>query len=351
MIGSELASWRVSTGLRAGAFVALAVALTLAIQLAIHHGGGDGPAVPHFAGGGAAPAATSSAGAQAHVYGTGADAQSVAALASGATGAAIAPLRPSAFTRPIAQYRAYARATAATLAARATTLQRALAGGDLGAARAAWARADSSWRRVGAAYGALGALGDAIDGAPGGLTHGVSDPRWHGLQRIEHGLWAAHPDPRALAGVAHRLRADVARLRGVLPASEITPLDYATRAHEILEDVQRDDFGATVPSDSGVRATADGIAATRVVLRTLASILAGRGDALATSRAALDRLAATVAAIRRAHHGAYPPVAALSRGEREHLLGGLGAALQGLSGIPDELETQLPPRPARIPAR
>jgi iron uptake system EfeUOB component EfeO/EfeM len=346
MLLFELASWRASNGLRAGAFVALAVSLTLAIQLAIHHRGGDGPGVPDIAGGGAAPAATSSAGAQAHVYGTGASAQDVGALASGATGAAIAPLRPAAFTRPIAEYRAYARATAGTLAARAAALERALRTDNTNNARAAWARADSSWRRVGAAYGALGALGDAIGGDPG-------NPHARGLRRVERGLWpasgAAHP--RALVPVAHRLRADVARLRAVLPSSAITPLDYATRAHEILEDVQRDDFGASAPapSDSGVRATADGIAATRLVLRTLAPTLAGRGDALATSRAALDRLATTVAAIRHAHGGAYPTVAALSRRERDHLLGELGAALQALSSVPDELETVLPPKVARIP--
>jgi high-affinity iron transporter len=224
---------------------------------------------------------------------------------------------------------------------------------NLNNARTAWARADSSWRRVGAAYGALGALGDAIDGAPGGFPLGARDPRWHGLQRIEHGLWAEHPEPRSLVPVAHRLRADVAHLRAVLPSSEITPLDYATRAHEILEDVQRDDFGATAPapSDSGVRATADGIAATRVVLRTLTPILRARGDALAPSIAGLDRLGATIKAIRNAHRGAYPPVAALSRTEREHLLGELGATLEALRGIPDELETRLPPKLPKIPAR
>ena len=155
--------------------------------------------------------------------------------------------------------------------------------------------------------------------------------------------------PARLVPAAHRLRGDVARLRAVLPRSEITPLDYATRAHEILEDVQRDDFGATVPSDSGVRATADGVAATRVVLRTLTPVLNGRGDALTASDTALDRLASTLRSIRNAHHGAYPTVAALSRSEREHLLGRLGAALEGLRGIPDELETQLPPKVARIP--
>jgi hypothetical protein len=145
------------------------------------------------------------------------------------------------------------------------------------------------------------------------------------------------------------LNKSVARLRGVLGHSEITPLDYATRAHEILEDVQRDQLGAAGPSASGVRATADGVAATRVVLGTLRSVLAGRGDALTQSRFWLDRLAGTLTRIRTAHGGAYPPVPALARAERERLLGQLGATLEALRGIPGELETTLPAKVARLP--
>ena len=50
----------------------------------------------------------------------------------------------------------------------------------------AWGRADSAFQRVGAAYGALGGLGDRIDGGAGGLPQGVRDPGWRGLKRIEY---------------------------------------------------------------------------------------------------------------------------------------------------------------------
>jgi hypothetical protein len=99
-----------------------------------------------------------------------------------------------------------------------------------------------------------------------------------------------------------------------------------------------------------VRATADGVAATTVVLNTLGSVLAGRGDALTQSRFWLRRLSGTLRAIRAAHGGsAYPAVDALSRREREALLGGVGAALEALRGIPGALETALPPKVERIP--
>ena len=248
----------------------------------------------------------------------------------------------AAFKRPIARYRAYARQEAAVLAARVSLLTAALAAGDRGGAEAAWQRADSAFQRVGAAYGALGPLGDAIDGGAGGLPRGVRDPHWSGLRRIEYGLWTAHEPPRALAAQSRALATRVARLRRVLATSPITPLDYATRAHEILEDVQRDRLAGT-PSDSGVRATADGVAATQVVLGTLSGVLAGRGDARAQSEAWLRRLGATRAAARAAH-GGYPPAGALTVAERERLQGRLSATLEALRGIPGELETQLPPK-------
>ena len=59
------------------------------------------------------------------------------------------------------------------------------------------------------------------------------------------------------------------------PGSQIDPLDYATRAHEILEDAQRDLLSGTdVPwSGAGVLGTAAGVAATDEVIRTLMPLL------------------------------------------------------------------------------
>ena len=318
--------------MRGGAFVVAAVALTLAVQAALH----QDPAAPRFVGLGAAPPASQPA-TQAKVFGATLGAGAVADAATGATGSELVPFPASAFAQPIARYRVYARHVSARLAARVRALTAALRSGDRGRAEAAWGRADSAFQRVGAAYGALGGLGDRLDGGAGGLARGVRDPHWHGLQRIEYGLWSAHAAPRALVGVSGSLQADVRRLRRALGRSPITPLVYATRAHEILEDVQRDQLAGT-PSGDGVRATADGLAATNVVLGTLAPLLRGRGDAQAQSQFWLRRLGATLAAIRRRHAG-YPPVGRLSRPERERLDGRLGAALEALRGIPGELET------------
>ena len=83
---------------------------------------------------------------------------------------------------------------------------------------------------------------------------------------------------RSMAPYATRLASDVRRLRSAIPKTQIEPLDYATRAHEILEDAQRDFMsGVDVPwSHEGVLATAAGVTATRVVINTLRPLLGGQ---------------------------------------------------------------------------
>ncbi len=240
MLGAVVARLASIPIVRGGAFVVAAVALTLAVQAALH----QDPAAPRFVGLGAAPPASQPA-TQAKVFGATLGAGAVADAATGATGSELVPFPASAFAQPIARYRVYARHVSARLAARVRALTAALRSGDRGRAEAAWGRADSAFQRVGAAYGALGGLGDRLDGGAGGLARGVRDPHWHGLQRIEYGLWSAHAAPRALVGVSGSLQADVRRLRRALGRSPITPLVYATRAHEILEDVQRDQLAGT----------------------------------------------------------------------------------------------------------
>ena len=317
---------RVSRGLGASAFVVVAVAA--AIALASVHGGDPEPAKPvRIVGPGAAPAAQAPGQPRLKVFGTTASARDVAATAAGVNGE-LAPLSARDFTGPVARYRTYAVALVGRLRAATLRLAAALRRGDRPAAMAAWDDADSAFARIGAAYGALGPLGDAIDAG--------------GLERVESGLWSGR-EPHALTGDGVRLHARIARLQGALRSAPIDPLTYAIRAHEILEDTQRDRLSRPTPSGSGVRATADAVAATKVVLGTLRNVLAGRGDAMAQSGYWLGRLSSTLRAIRTAHGGSWPRQADLSRAERQHLHGGVGAALEALAHIPEELETTRPP--------
>lgn len=316
----------VSRRLGTAAFVVTAVVATVAIVSLSGRDPQPADAV-RIVGPGAPPTPQTAGSARLRVFGSTASSGEVAATAVGVNGE-LAPLAARDFARPVARYRAYAVARVGRLRAAVRRLNAALERGDRAAAMAAWQAADSAFARIGAAYGALGRLGDAI--AIGGL------------ERIESGLWSGAA-PAGLARDGARLRAEVARLRRVLHTAAIDPLTYATRAHEILEDVQRDRLSRRTPSDTGVRATADGVAATRVVLGTLRGVLAGRGDGLAQSDYWLGRLSATLRTIRAAHAGRYPRLASLPRLERERLTGRVGATLEALSQIPDELETARPP--------
>jgi iron uptake system EfeUOB component EfeO/EfeM len=280
-----------------------------------------------------------------HSYAQAREAMAAAQRANLGTGPEMGPLPVRAFARPVARYRAYSGRQADAMQADVAALAAALAGGDRAGARAAWARAYGRYLRIGAAYGALGDLDAAIDGTPGSLRGGVHDPQFSGLHRIEHGLWRG----AALGSLrpwTARLARDVRTLRRVVRRVEITPLDYATRAHEILEDAQRDMLsGRAAPwSGAGLQATADSLAATRAVIDTLRPLLNGREDTLPRIEFQLLAFGRALARVRRAHGGRLPALGAMTRAERERVGGTLGVLLEALAAVPGTLETQLPPK-------
>jgi len=284
---------------------------------------------------------------------TPAEAAAAAALqpVDGAVRPELQPLPAAAFRRPVARYRAYALGHAHGLEAETDRIVAALRGDDRAGARAAWLAAYDRYLRIGAAYGALGDLDEAVDGLPGQHPGGVHDPRFTGLHRVEAGLWGGEPAAATLPW-AERLARDARRVTRALRTLRIPPLDYATRAHEILEDAQRDQLSgdAAGPSGAGLRATASDLAATDEVLATLRPVLAGRGDALAAVDTGRHRLHATLDALRRAHGGALPRLDDLTVAERERTSGALGQLLEALSAVPGALETQIPPVPPSLGA-
>jgi iron uptake system EfeUOB component EfeO/EfeM len=257
----------------------------------------------------------------------------------------LVPLPAAAFNAPIAAYRVYAAHQLGAMAAPLTRLRVALRAGRRSAARAAWEAAYSDYLHLGAVYGEFGTLDKAIDGNPGGLPGGAHDPHFTGLHRLELGLWGEAGSPRQLLGAADQLTADVDLLRRRLPGEQITPLEYATRTHEILEDAIRDLLsGVDVPwSHAGVLATAAGVYATHELLSTLRPLLDGRENAIEVVESALVRLDRVLAALRGSHHGHWPTLEELGLREAETLNGAVGGAAEALDQVPGALETKLPP--------
>ncbi len=273
------------------------------------------------------------------------------------------PLSPRSFERPVAEYLAYSVAQLGLMEGEVATLRSALAAGDRVASQAAWRVAFARYLQLGAVYleGSVATLNQEIDGGAGGLQGGTSSPQFTGLHRIELGLWTGQ-SPAGLVPYASLLETDVHELRAALPHVQITPLEYATRAHEILEDAVRDLLSGTdVPwSGEGVLGTAAGLAATREVIATLKPLLrlpaAQAADPPANPRspavadADLDVLQGVLNSLAAAHGGQYPTNQELSQAQAERLDAAIGQALEGLSQLPGMLETTLPPAVASIPA-
>jgi hypothetical protein len=277
----------------------------------------------------------------------------------------LSPVPVAAFDRPVAEYRRYAERWAATLGHDVTPLTTALRSGDRGSAQHAWDTAFSDYLHLGAVYGLLpGELNDRLAGLPG-IT---GDPHFTGLHRIEMGLWTHEPLP-SLVPLSTQLSVAVVRLRRELPTLAVNPrstglrlnrgliavaadpLDYVTRAHEILEDAQRDLMsGVDVPwSGQGVLGTAAGVAATRELLSTLAPIMTGRGNAYGTSEYWLGRLSAALHGVR-LPSGRYPSLHELTPRQLQLIDGTLAGALNALQQVPGTLETVSIPKIPADPA-
>ncbi|MFZ0040257.1 MAG: EfeM/EfeO family lipoprotein [Solirubrobacteraceae bacterium] len=253
------------------------------------------------------------------------------------------PAPVSFFRASIAYYRRYAERVAAKLGPQVKAIQVALAAGNRSGAQSAWKAAFAQYLSLGAVYGEFGRLNEAIDGLPGGLPRGVDDPRFIGLHRLEYGLWTGQPLGR-LQPVAAQLRSNVRRLTQVLPTVGLPVTDYVTRAHEILEDAERDFLsGTSVPwSGEGVLATQASLDATEEVFHTLNALIGQPLNSNIAGRLVILRRA--LATIRDDHAGRLPTLGALRAQERERLDGATAGALQALQAIPVYLNTT-PVRP------
>ena len=190
------------------------------------------------------------------------------------------PLPVHTFAAPVSEYLSYAGRQVELAERQIPTLEQALASNDRTGAQEAWRAAYEDYLRLGGTYltGQLATLNQEIDGNAAGLTGGVASPKFTGFHRIEYGLWT-ETAPQTLRPLAVRLGADLHKLRGTLRQVTITPLEYATRTHEILEDAVRDLLsGVDVPwSDEGVVATAAGLEATEEAGQHVALSAQGTG--------------------------------------------------------------------------
>jgi iron uptake system EfeUOB component EfeO/EfeM len=282
---------------------------------------------------------------------------SVQGVVSGAASTPPTELRPvpaSGFAAPVAAYRVYSVRQLRLMEVQIGRLERALQADDRAGAQDAWRGAYSLYLRLGAVYlaGEVATLNQEINGNPGGLQGGVASPEFNGLHRIEYGLWG-QAQPHSLLPWARKLDTDVGKLRVALPHVSITPLEYATRAHEVLEDAQRDLLSGTdVPfSGEGVLGTYAGLQATKEIIETLRALLGVREGVIGVVDTELATLQSTFASLSSAYGGRLPTNTELTQHQARQLDSALGGTLEALSQVPGTLETEATPQISPIPKR
>jgi iron uptake system EfeUOB component EfeO/EfeM len=259
----------------------------------------------------------------------------------------LTPISWRKFLTPIARYKRYAETWAIRLGQSLHPLTAALRRNDRAAAERDWVVSFDDYLHLGAVYGLIPArLDDALAEVPSS----DGQARFPGLHMIEKGLWTGR-SPRSLAPVAAAISGAVVTLRHTIPGMWVGAFNYILRAHEIMEDAQRDLMsGAEVPwSKQGVSATAAALVADRKVISTLAPLLAGRDNTLGVVQYWLAEMAAALRRVRRPD-GTYPTLDQLTRAQRELVSGTLAGTCTALSAVPDTLELRPIPRIPSDPA-
>jgi iron uptake system EfeUOB component EfeO/EfeM len=260
------------------------------------------------------------------------------ASATGPVADLVDPVTVFELAEPLSRYQDHVAAQLALLARQTETLRAELVAGDMDGAKAAWLAAHLTYHRVGAAYGAFGDAGEAIDGLATGLPRGVDDPGFRGFHRIEHLLWSG-AGPRAAVAPAEALAAQVRALRAEPGALDIATNDFSLRAHEILEDTLQvqlnggDDYG----SHSELATAAADVEGTRTITDLLRPVLERRSPGLP---ARIDRDLAALGAVLPRPGAPVPSLDALPRDRRQRIDAATGRALETLALVPGLLEVR-----------
>ena len=185
---------------------------------------------------------------------------------------AILPVSVDDLTEPNTHYQQAASAALAALAGNATAIRTDLAAGDLEAAKTNLLTAQMNWERVGASYDSFGEFGKAVSGLPWGLPGGVNDAGFTGLHRLEYGIYHGQ-SPASLVPIADTLISDIGAVNHNLTTDDLAgdPTNLPIRAHEVLEDAQRDHLSGIddLGSGSAYPATSADVEITRTVIAQL----------------------------------------------------------------------------------
>lgn len=135
--------------------------------------------------------------------------------------------------RATADYKRYVKSQTGTLLVKTEEFVDAVKAGDIEQAKALYPVSRTYWERIEPVAEIFGDLDPAIDAREGDLAEGEE---WTGFHRIEKDLWITK-DVRGDGPIADKLLADVKTIVAKANATELTPLNLANGAKELLDEV------------------------------------------------------------------------------------------------------------------
>lgn len=246
----------------------------------------------------------------------------------------IVPVTPLDLRIPINAYTAWVSGRLPELSRQVRRLAADVHAGDAAAAKRDWLTAHLTYETLGAAYGAFGPLGDAINGAPPSGTPAVTARDLTGFRKIEALLWAGRPST-AITPYADALVTAVGKLPAELAKpNSITPLDMGIRAHEILEDTLGKVLNGVGDAGSHTElATVDAnITGTFQALKPLVPLLTAQDPWLGQTQQWLNRTRTLVESYH--HKDGWVPLTSLTTRQRAVLDAHVQQAVELLSHIP-----------------
>src|SRR5918997_3795517 len=149
----------------------------------------------------------------------------------------VAPRVAADLAAGVASYRQYVLEQAGQTREASVAFTDAVRAGDLEAARAAYAPSRVGWERIEPVAGLVEELDGRLDARVDDFA-GVDDPDFTGWHRLEHLLFAQGTTEGG-APFADQLDADLVTLERELAGVDLTALDMANGATELIEEVSR----------------------------------------------------------------------------------------------------------------
>lgn len=227
-------------------------------------------------------------------------------------------------------YRRYAADQAGQLAAGTDAFVAAIKAGDVARAQGLYPRARSPWERMEPVTGKFGDLDPKIDARENDVEAGQ---RWTGFHRLEKDLWVDGLKPDS-ATIADQLQTDVREAVEKTAGVELTALDLANGAKELLDEVAKTKVTGEEDrySHTDLWDFRNNVEGSKAVIDVLRPTLVRRDPALVST---VDtRFAAVTALLDRYHSGdGYVPYTQLTPDQVKELATSVDALSEPLSKI------------------